>query len=465
MFNLQSIATDGRKADRIHEVRELSQRDNFLRDRDRIFFSKEFRRLEGKTQVFVSGFDDQVRNRLTHTLEVAQVAGVVSSKLGLNTMLTQAIALGHDVGHTPFGHVGERVLNALSNKCLDIKLPLEDNDAGFKHNLQGIKVVSSLERISEEYTGLNLTKYTLWGIMNHTKLEYKACNDNSLCYHNAGCPKGNGSLSLSHYGQYTSLVGNDYITLEGIVVKCADEIAQRHHDIEDGIIAKLLTVEEVYELLKPFLPLMNKEEKEYFKAIKRNFDHKNVALHDFTSLIMRLYSRNLITNVTSIIDQNIRMPKKRTSIPRSQILPLLQIPAVVDGFSEEFIKIDEKLHEELKNKILNSYTAKSMDVKATYLIHKLVEAYINSPSALPSETVCKLVNNYYVRQGYNNPIKMTSKRIAISNSRDMLLKIPHDVMFDSVLVRTIIDFIAGMTDSFALAQYRMLYGSDNYWKH
>lgn len=130
---------------------ESSLRDKFCRDRDRILFSKEFRRLNGKTQVFVNGFDDHVRNRLTHTLEVSQISQTIAKYLGLNLTLAEAISLSHDVGHTPFGHVGERALNQFTNNCESYdNFKIEDpTQLGFKHNWQGVKVVSSLERISE----------------------------------------------------------------------------------------------------------------------------------------------------------------------------------------------------------------------------------------------------------------------------------------------------------------------------
>lgn len=122
-------------------------RSDFQRDRDRILYSREFRRLSGKTQVFITGADDHMRTRLTHTLEVAQIAETIAMRLGLDTMLTVAIAYGHDVGHTPFGHIGERTLNHIMNGCFKYygyneKGVLKEDNKGFKHNLQGVRVTS-----------------------------------------------------------------------------------------------------------------------------------------------------------------------------------------------------------------------------------------------------------------------------------------------------------------------------------
>ena len=172
------LKADPFRADRdFIEEKEDLLRNKFERDRDRILFSKEFRRLQGKTQVFVAGFDDHIRNRLTHTLIVSQISKTLAKHFGFDETLAEAIALAHDVGHTPFGHVGERTLNLITNNCdtfQDFTIH-SDDEKGFKHNWQGLKVVSSLEKISTEYKGLNLTDYTLWGILNHSNLNYKKC--------------------------------------------------------------------------------------------------------------------------------------------------------------------------------------------------------------------------------------------------------------------------------------------------
>ena len=190
-------------------------RNNFQRDRDRILYSKEFRRLSGKTQIFVTGFDDHMRTRLTHTLEVAQIAETIALRLKLNSMLAIAIAYGHDIGHTPFGHIGERTLNYILNGCYNNKDnndnnkygQVKDDEKGFKHNLQGVRVATFLEELpvmEEDVSshGLNLTRYTLWGIKAHTEAKYeKPCEywsetKNMCCYKN--CFKNcNGKLKVN----------------------------------------------------------------------------------------------------------------------------------------------------------------------------------------------------------------------------------------------------------------------------
>ncbi len=169
-------------------------RTDFCRDRDRIIHCKSFRRLKQKTQVFLAPMGDHYRTRLTHTLEVSQIARTVSRALRLNEDLTEAIALGHDIGHTPFGHAGERALDSL------IK-----DEGGFTHYEQSVRVVEKLER---DHRGLNLTYETIDGIRNHTK------------------------------GDWPS-------TFEGRVVRFADRIAFINHDIEDAIAARVLDEREI----------------------------------------------------------------------------------------------------------------------------------------------------------------------------------------------------------------------------
>lgn len=161
------------------ETQTASYRSDFMRDRDRIMYCNAFRRLDGKTQIYLIGSDDHRRNRLTHTLEVAQIARTISQALGLDEDLTEAIALGHDLGHTPFGHAGERELNQIMMPGSTVKIPesplyKENHDGykicekrlkkplyGFKHNLQSVRVAARLENGYGD-SGLNLTNYTLW---------------------------------------------------------------------------------------------------------------------------------------------------------------------------------------------------------------------------------------------------------------------------------------------------------------
>ena len=191
-YAAKSIDTKGR----LRQEKECPLRTEFQRDRDKILHSKAFRRLKHKTQVFLSPVGDHYRTRLTHTLEVSQIARTIARALRLNEDLTEAIALGHDLGHTPFGHTGERVLNDIMPN-------------GFKHNEQSIRVVTVIE-------DLNLTQETLNGIENHT-------------------------------GAITPF------TLEGQIVKISDRIAYINHDIDDAIRAGIIKEEDLPQESREYL--------------------------------------------------------------------------------------------------------------------------------------------------------------------------------------------------------------------
>ena len=234
------IAVPFEYASRNEEEYLNEYRSQFQRDRDRILYSNSFRRLSGKTQVFLSQSHDHVRNRLTHSLEVSQIARVTARNLGLNETLSEAISLGHDLGHTPFGHVGERALNLIMNNCgnfSEAQKCLQENDKGFKHNLQSIRVCCELNRIYPNVMGMNLTNFTLWGIRNHSSVEWKSCefmqeNDCYLKLKEKSTCENNGILSVSFYQKYDGEIrlkeyqGESW-SFEAYVVELADEIAQR----------------------------------------------------------------------------------------------------------------------------------------------------------------------------------------------------------------------------------------------
>ena len=179
----------------------------FQRDRDRIIHSKAFRRLKHKTQVFLAPTGDHFRTRLTHTLEVTQIARGIGRALGLNEDLIEAIALGHDLGHTPFGHAGEKVLDEW---CKDHGMP-----SGFQHHIQSVRVV---EKLDNDGKGLNLTYEVIEGILKHTK--------------------GPGDYNLS-------LESDDSLHMEGRVVKIADRMAYVNHDLQDAIAVGLISPEDI----------------------------------------------------------------------------------------------------------------------------------------------------------------------------------------------------------------------------
>ncbi len=199
---------------------ESTFRSCFQRDRDRIIHSSAFRRLKHKTQVFIEHEGDYFRTRLTHSIEVAQVARTISGVLGLNSELTEAVALAHDLGHPPFGHTGEDALNVLMAPY-----------GGFDHNAQALKIVTSLERHYAEWDGLNLTWECLEGIAKHN-----------------GPVTGDLPFALSEYTARHDLELGTYASAEAQVAALADDIAYNNHDLHDGLRAELFSTDELAEL-------------------------------------------------------------------------------------------------------------------------------------------------------------------------------------------------------------------------
>jgi dGTPase len=191
---------------------------DFERDRDRIIHCSAFRRLEGKTQVFSPGINDYYRSRLTHTIEVAQIGRTIAKVLGLNESLTEAICLAHDLGHPPFGHTGEHVLNELMADC-----------GGFEHNAQTLRIVTLLEHPYPDYMGLNLMYETRLGLYRKTKAKGRRPEGG-----------GQGASPFSVLGPSSSTFTEANCTLEGQIADVADRIAYNCHDLEDGMRARLI---------------------------------------------------------------------------------------------------------------------------------------------------------------------------------------------------------------------------------
>jgi dGTPase len=210
----------GESRGRLYPEKVSTFRSPFQRDRDRIIHSSAFRRLKHKTQVFVEHEGDYYRTRLTHTIEVAQVARTIAGALGLNTDLAEAVALAHDLGHPPFGHTGEDALQELMAPY-----------GGFDHNAQAIRIVTSLERHYADFDGLNLTWETLEGIAKHN-----------------GPVEPPLPVALAEYNARHDLELHTYASAEAQVAAIADDVAYNHHDLHDGLRAGLFTEDDLCEL-------------------------------------------------------------------------------------------------------------------------------------------------------------------------------------------------------------------------
>ena len=443
-----------------HEIRS-----KFERDRDRIMYSKSFRRLEGKTQVFVSGYDDHVRNRLTHTLEVSQIARTIAKALNLNEYLAEAIALGHDLGHTPFGHIGERTLNYIMSNCDRIgEIKVNDLNKGFKHNYQGVRVVRELENYDRKRTGLNLTKYTMWGILNHSKLEYAPCEEHNkekctLRYKNKGACCNNYKFSLSFYDEYKELLSNKELTVEALIVGLADEIAQRHHDIEDALESGILEFKGLCKKIKEVYNIGDSEYKSKFEKVE-SISSKDYQRTKLGSFMVDFLSTNAIKNIEKYfikIGKDIKCSNQFERMKSDESF-IKGFKKNID-FDTEVRLQDKEFQKYIYSKILNSHKAQSMDGKGNFIIREVLKAYVTNPQQLEDKTIQRLFYNLR-KQDVDLIDDVPQSKFSDVGLLRQTLKKEHakgNEIYDVVLLRTICEHIGGMTDNYIMKLYANLY--------
>lgn len=361
-YAMHSEDTRGRKYPEI----EPKYRSVYQRDRDRIIHSTAFRRLEYKTQVFVNHEGDYYRTRLTHTMEVSQIARSIARTMSLNEDLVEAIALSHDIGHPPFGHAGEESLGML----------MKDN-GGFDHNLQGLRVVEKLEQRYPDFPGLNLTWEVREGINKHTTMFDRA---KQLKEFEPGSPP----------------------TIETQVVDIADEIAYDNHDIDDGLTSGLIEEKGLLELAlwKNAAKFIKKGREDLpdkirkYQIIRRLID---TQIEDLLAVSEKNIKASGIQNVADI-----RKQKKR-----------------LVAFSEDMQKKRKELRLFLMDNLYKNFRVIRMSDKARRFITDLFKVYLEKPEQLPP-----------------------------SDHK----KIPKEGIH-----RVICDYIAGMTDRYALDEYKKLF--------
>jgi dGTPase len=376
-------------------------RTQYVRDRDRIIHSRAFRRLKHKTQVFIPFEGDHFRTRLTHTIEVSQIARSVARALGLNEDLTEAIALGHDLGHTPFGHSGETVLDSLLRES--------HPDAGrFKHNYQSVRVVDRLERRYEE-PGLNLTDDVREGIFKHTawKRDFPFPLDftDGLRFESGG-------------------------TLEAQVVNWSDEIAQQTHDLEDGI---ALADDDAIETLAVSRAARSARGSGRDPAVRR------------ASLIRGMIA-TLISDLVAASRARIEkwLEAGRISTPEEFFARRDHLPGDLVGFSDEGKRLYAELRAFVYRHIIHSFPVSRHDGRARRVVSGLFRAYAENPRLLPDsvlEVLRQELNIRFLREVPLPEVKGETER----NYR------PRPEFY-----RAIADHIAGMTDSYCIAEYREL---------
>jgi len=376
-------------------------RTEYARDRDRIIHSRAFRRLKHKTQVFIPYEGDHFRTRLTHTIEVSQIARSSARALGLNEDLAEAIALGHDLGHTPFGHSGERVLDRLLRES-------HPEAGGFKHNYQSVRVVDRLEKRYDE-PGLNLTHDVREGILKHTA--WKSAFPFPLDF-----PEG---LRFDSGG-----------TLEAQLVNWSDEIAQQTHDLEDGL---PLAEEDAIEALEISRLVRQARPGSRDRAARR------------ASLI-----RGMIGVLTSDLVESSRarieawLETNGVATPEEFHRRRDRLPGDLVAFSER----GRSFYRELKNfvyrHIIHSFPVSRNDGHARRALAAIYHAYAENPRLLPDYVLLGLREEIGVRFLREVPLKDVDREVA------------ENYRLRAAYYRAIADHIAGMTDSYCNAEFKDL---------
>ncbi len=374
---LTSYACNDKKSlGRAHDEETPVYRNNYQRDRDRIIHSAAFRRLEYKTQVFVNHEGDLFRTRLTHSLEVAQIARSIARELGLHEDLAEAIALAHDLGHTPFGHAGQTALN----NCMK-------DHGGFEHNLQSLRVVDKLEQKYADFAGLNLTFETREGILKHCSQE--------------------NAKELGTVGK--RFLDKTQPSLEAQLTDLSDETAYNNHDVDDGLRYGLISIEDLLKI-------------ELFRQQHEIVTKRYSNIND-RQLIHEIIRRMINVMVVDLIDtsrNNIEDIKPETIEDiRKQNMPTM-------AFSQTMCEQKLELKQFLRINLYKHYRVHRMSMKACAIIEALFDAFMNDPRILPTEALehCKELENDNTQEG---------------------------------MARGIADYIAGMTDRYAIVEYERIF--------
>ncbi len=376
-------------------------RTNYARDRDRIIHSRAFRRLKHKTQVFIPYEGDHFRTRLTHTIEVAQIARSVARSLGLNEDLTEAIAIGHDLGHTPFGHSGEYVLDRLLRQG-------HPEAGGFKHNYQSVRVVDRLEKRYEE-PGLNLTHDVREGLFKHT----------------AWAPDFPFPLDFPEGLRFQS--GG---SLESQVVNWSDEIAQQTHDLEDGL---PLTEEPAIEELA------------IARLVRAARGYGSDAVSRRASLI-----RGMIATLSADLVDGSRFRIERwleaSGVETADAFYARRetLPGDLVGFTDQGRRLYTELREFVYRHIIHSFPVSRHDGHARRVLAGLFTAYRENPRLLPDDVLRGMERELGVRFLREVPLSQVDREVA-AHYRPL-----------RAFYRSIADHIAGMTDTYCNSEYRQL---------
>ncbi len=364
---------------RLYPEDESAFRSCFQRDRDRIIHASAFRRLKHKTQVFIEHEGDYFRTRLTHSIEVAQVARTISGALGLNAELTEAVALAHDLGHTPFGHTGEDALSELMEPY-----------GGFDHNAQALRIVTDLERHYAEFDGLNLTWETLEGIAKHN-----------------GPVVGDLPWALEVYQAHHDLELGTYASAEAQVAAISDDVAYNHHDLHDGLRAELFSTDELAEL--PILKGCFDRVDELYPGLNY-YRRRHEALRRFFGV--------LVEDVIGVAQASLLRAAPETADDiRHAGFQIIQ-------FSDPVFADLKVIRDFLFNRMYRAPSVVEMRKKVTQVVEELFPFFMANPENLP---------------------KQWRKDVEEADSK-------------TALARIVSDYIAGMTDRFAIQCHERFLG-------
>ena len=368
-YAVKSINSRGR----IFKEPENSIRSPYQRDRDRIIHSSSFRRLKHKTQVFVNTEGDHYRTRLTHSMEVSQIARTLARSLGLNEDLSEALSLSHDLGHTPFGHAGEEVLN----HCMS-------GYGGFDHNIQTLRIVTSIENKYYKFYGLNLTIETLEGLIKH-----------------------NGPVNdLTPYKKILKrdlfskkIIFNSFPSLETQVASISDDIAYNNHDLEDGLRANLFSIKKISSI--PYISKLINKHTRNIKKFRRE-------------IIISQIVRDLINLMVMDVIKTANINLKKSN-PQS-VKDIYKQDRLIVDFSDKMKLIDYQIKDFLRTNMYN---------------HKRVITNTNKG---------RKILNVLFKYLSKNPKKYINKDLFNNESKE----------------RVVADFIAGMTDRYAINLYKKI---------
>ncbi|WP_337671098.1 dGTP triphosphohydrolase [Ruminococcus bicirculans (ex Wegman et al. 2014)] len=454
---LDDLAQRNEYCERAYNLRAPKQhRGEFQRDYERIVHSKAFRRMVDKAQVFSASKGDYYRTRMTHTQAVSQIARGIAEGLGLNMYLTEAIALGHDIGHTPFGHQGERTLDSILQGKFNIIKNVESftedlSFGGFKHNYQSIRVATLLEEEYTEICGMDLSYQTLEGMLKHTKLK----RDNYSL--DQFISSDDASDKLYFKQDFCS-------TLEGQVVAIADEIAQRGHDLDDAFSSgamefddfkNYLTVKKMKELLG-IVETVNKDLTSMCEKNRRFVDKKELRNSRTVSAIVSYFINDVINNSKSKMSEyDLSKFKGNYNRVKEELI----------CFSEKASTLNKYLETIISSKVINSPEVSLFDNNAETIISGLFKAYYNNPRLLHKGTQRKLYINLRnisenvvdFEYGNHEVIKEEFDMITNENLKELSTEDAAEYKEKRrVLVRTICDFISGMTDTYAINEYNRI---------